>query len=168
MVQEICDGDGGAEIGQLRQVLLDVVGEAQLPGLRQQHNLERREGLGDRRQLEAGLRGHRNVMLQVGETVGAFEDGPTPADQDDRASRGAGLAPLRKQGIDASGECIAPLREVLSRKRAGHAGAQDEQDDDKAVHVALRNCTVLLAHGRRTPGQRRAACPPPVAASPAF
>jgi hypothetical protein len=122
--EQVVDGDGprvGA--GELGDVVGDPTVEAQFALLHELEHDERREGLGQRRELEAGLRahGHPGLHVRVAE-VAPVEHAPAARDEH------AAIEPQARQllvdgGDRRGGHCLG------ARGRGPQAGAKQGEGD---------------------------------------
>src|SRR5208282_673543 len=74
MVQQVQDGDGLAVIGQLRNVLANVVVHGELALLLEQQDARGSELLGSRADVKDGLWRDGDVLFQVGQAVASGVD----------------------------------------------------------------------------------------------
>ena len=100
VMQEVVDGDRRAVVGQLRQIRPDVVAERQRAVERQQHDARGRELLGDRSDVEDGVGGNGDPVVEIREAVPPrVEDLAAPRDPD-RTARPGGRHLLADERVD--------------------------------------------------------------------
>ena len=128
--QQVPNGDAILTVHPLRQVLPHFVVQRQLALFGEKHDAERRKRLRDRRGIEDGRRGDRDLSLEVGHPVAALEHHrPVPGHADAAAGR-VWRAPLGKQRVDRRIGHAFGRRSAL----AGVAGTHEEQEDEEAAH----------------------------------
>jgi hypothetical protein len=103
VVDEMPQGDGNAEVGQLREVLTDVVVQGQLPVLREQEDRGGRELLRYRGHVERRRGRDAHVVVEVGQAVAPLVDDPPLPDHGQGAARRVGLVDLREELVDGGG-----------------------------------------------------------------
>ena len=117
--QQVAYRDRLPRLRRAREVPRHRVVELDLAFLDQEHDRRRRELLGHGRQLEDGVRRHRDVVLHVGETVAAHLHELAVAGDGER--RAGDVAPLHL-GLDVLVDRIGP------RGRRGQRGEEHQKD----------------------------------------
>ena len=121
--EQVAEGDRRAQVGQLREVLADVVVQAQRAALGQEPQGERRELLGRGADVGPGVGRHRDAVGQVGQPVGPLEhDLAVVHDGHQRAGAGA-AEPAGHRLVDAAGRRRRDRLDAVERDRvvAGRA-----------------------------------------------
>ena len=112
MVNQMTDGNHRSEIGNLRQMLTDVVIEGELALLREQHDSEGGELLRHRPDIEHGLARHGYAVFDVGDPVCLCEYDLATANYRDHPAWS--VVVLRHELIDPSSRIV---RWALRRRR---------------------------------------------------
>ena len=103
VVHHFAQGNCLAEVGQLGNVFVDIVVEGELALLLQQEDGERCELLGHGGDVEDGLRGDGDVVVEVGHAVAALVDDAAVLVDAEGAAGGFGVVVLREDFVDLGG-----------------------------------------------------------------
>src|SRR5258708_2792819 len=104
MMNQVTDCDRLAVRGQLRQVLVDVIIQAERAFLREQGNGHRCELLGERANIESRGWRYGDLVLQIGHAVAARMDDLSISDNRQGAAGRVRVIPWLEQLVHSSAE----------------------------------------------------------------
>jgi hypothetical protein len=132
VVDQVRDRDRPTVVGNLRQVLADVVIQRQKAVLNEQSDRECGELLGDRRHVEHGCWRDRNIVLQVRLAIAPNVLDDTGPGDTDCAARSVRATPGREDRVDATMAILGCLDvDLRMRGRGGQGDHGDHGDREK-------------------------------------
>jgi len=101
VLQQVFDGDGASLVGEVRQVLANIVLHRQLALLRQHQDADSGELLGDGTNAKLHVRLHRRLLRHVGQAIRLTEYRLAVARDDHRGAWPVRFEHRRQGGIQA-------------------------------------------------------------------